>query len=133
MKVRTATIEEAPLIASLGANVQRSRHEIRPDWFKPAEEASTVDWYREMLMNPTAAIYLAEDANDAIGFVVAVVHLRPDSPFGRAQTVLEVDQIGVAPSETRRTQNPTGVLGDGIVQSRKRYAAKLPVMSTVQR
>ena len=102
MKIRTATIEEAPLIASLGANVQRLHHEKRPDWFKPADETTTVDWYREMVMNPAATIYLAEDANQAIGFVVAVVHQRPDTPFGRAQTVLEVDQIGVTPSQRRR-------------------------------
>lgn len=102
MKIRTATIEEAPLIASLGANVQRLHHEQRPDWFKPADETATVDWYREMLMNPAATIYLAEDADEVIGFAVAVVHQRPDSPFGRAQTVLEVDQIGVTPSRRRR-------------------------------
>jgi len=102
VKIRTATIEDAPLLASLGANVQRLHHEKRPDWFKPVDETTTVDWYREMLMNPAAAIYLAEDADEAIGFVIAVVYQRLDTPFGRAQTVLEVDQIGVAPSQRRR-------------------------------
>jgi len=100
--VRRATIEEAPLIASLGAHVQRLHHEQRPDWFKPADESATVEWYREKLMNPEATVYLAEEAERAIGFVVAVVHHRADSPFAQARTVLEVDQIGVTPTERRR-------------------------------
>jgi len=102
VKIRKATIEEAPLIASLGAHVQRLHHEQRPDWFKPADATATVDWYREMFMNPAATIYLAEDADEALGYVIAVVHQRPDTPLGRAQTVLEVDQIGVTPSKRRR-------------------------------
>jgi GNAT superfamily N-acetyltransferase len=102
VKIRTATIEEAPLIALLGAHVQRMHHENRPDWFTPADETATVDWYREMLMNPAATIYLAEDDDEALGYVIAVVHQRPDTPFGRAQTLLEVDQIGVTPSQRRR-------------------------------
>jgi len=53
-------------------------------------------------MNPAATIYLAEDGDEAIGFAVAVALQRPDTPFGRAQTVLEVDQIGVVSSQRRR-------------------------------
>jgi GNAT superfamily N-acetyltransferase len=76
-------------------------HDERPDWFKPANEAAAVELYREFLGEPAVTIYLAED-EEALGFVVVKVHQRPDSPLGFAQTLLELDQIGVAPSVRRR-------------------------------
>jgi len=102
VKIRKANVDDATSIALLGTNIQRKHHESRPDWFKPADEAATVDMYRATLMNPAVTVYIAEEGKNAIGFVVAVVHQRPDTPMGWTQIILEVDQIGVAPSARRR-------------------------------
>ena len=101
MIVRKATVDDAELVARLGASIQRMHHDERPDWFKPANESAAAELYRELLGDPAATIYLAED-EDALGFVVVKMHQRPDSPLGFAQTLLELDQIGVAPSARRR-------------------------------
>jgi GNAT superfamily N-acetyltransferase len=100
MIVRKAKDDDAEMVARLGASIQRMHHDERPDWFKPANEAAAVELYRELLGDPAVTIYLAED-EEALGFVVVKVHQRPDSPLGFAQTLLELDQIGVAPSVRR--------------------------------
>jgi PhnO protein len=102
MKIRKATVDDAASIAILGADIQQMHHEQRPDWFKPANDKTTVEMYREMLTNAAFTVYIAEEGKEPLGFVAAVVHQRPHTPLGWAQTVLEVDQIGVAPSARRR-------------------------------
>jgi GNAT superfamily N-acetyltransferase len=53
-------------------------------------------------MNPAVTVFIAEDGEETIGFVAAVVQQRLDTPLGWAQIILAVDQIGVAPSLRRR-------------------------------
>jgi GNAT superfamily N-acetyltransferase len=101
MIIRTATGDDAEIIARLGASIQRMHHEERPDWFKPADESTAIELYRELLGDLAVTIYLAEDET-TLGFVVVKVHQRPDSPLGFAQTILELDQIGVALEARRR-------------------------------
>ena len=101
MNVRKATVDDAELVARLGAGIQRMHHEERPDWFKPADESNAIEMYRELLGDQTVTIYLAE-GEEALGFVVMKVHQRQESPLGFAQTILEVSQIGVALSARRR-------------------------------
>jgi len=101
MELRVATIEDAPVIAVLGAAIQRMHYDERPDWFKPADESAGIELYGKLLRDPAVTVYLAEE-NEALGFVVVKVHNRPDSALGWGQTLLELDQIGVAPSARRR-------------------------------
>ena len=102
MDIRRATPEDALTVATLGAVIQDSHQIERPDWFKPANPASAVEFYREMLSDPKVTVFLAEEGDDALGFLMAVTHHRPDTPLSFAQTVLEVDQIGVSPTARRR-------------------------------
>jgi GNAT superfamily N-acetyltransferase len=100
MGIRLANVDDAPTIARLGASVQQMHNEERPDWFKPVDDVASVQLYRELLLDPAVTVFLAEE-EDAVGFVVVKVHHRPDSPLGWGQTLLEVDQIGVAPAARR--------------------------------
>jgi ribosomal protein S18 acetylase RimI-like enzyme len=102
MKLRRATADDALVVATLGAVIQASHQPERPDWFKPANPASALELYREMLSDSKVTVFLAEEGDDALGFLMAVTHERPDTPLSFAQTVLEIDQIGVAPSARRR-------------------------------
>jgi ribosomal protein S18 acetylase RimI-like enzyme len=101
MDIRVATVEDAPVIAGLGVAIQRMHHDERPDWFKPADETAGTELYGELLRDPAVTVYLAEES-EALGFVVVKLHHRPDSALGLGQTLLELDQIGVAPSARRR-------------------------------
>jgi GNAT superfamily N-acetyltransferase len=102
MKIRRASTVDALTVATLGALIQASHHPERPDWFKPANPAGAVELYREMLSDPNVTVFLAEEGDNALGFLMAVTHQRPDTPLSYAQTVLEIDQIGVDPSARRR-------------------------------
>ena len=99
MKVRRASVEDAVVIASLGTVLQQMHYEERPDWFKPADEIVFTEMYRHRLMDPTVTAFIAEQDDVAVGFVVAEVQVRTDSPLGKSQTVLVVDQIGVSSSQ----------------------------------
>jgi GNAT superfamily N-acetyltransferase len=102
MNIRRATPDDALTVATLGAVIQASHAPERPDWFKPANPAGAVEMYREMLCDPNVTVFLAEEGDDALGFLMAVTHRRPDTPLSFAQTVLEIDQIGVDPAARRR-------------------------------
>jgi GNAT superfamily N-acetyltransferase len=101
MRIRRANSDDASAVARLGASVQQMHNEERPDWFKSVDNGAAVEVYRDLLADPAVTIYLAEE-EDAVGFVVVKVHQRPDSPLGWGQTLLEVDQIGVAKTARRR-------------------------------
>jgi GNAT superfamily N-acetyltransferase len=102
MNIRRATLDDALTVATLGALIQVSHQPERPDWFKPADPASTVEMHREMLSDPDVTIFLAEEGEHALGVLIAVRHRRPETPLSFAQTILEVDQIAVEPSARRR-------------------------------
>lgn len=101
MRIRKATVKDATTIAKLGATIQRLHYDHSPDWFKPAMPEEIVDLYSEKLSNPLATAYLAESDGDALGFVLVQVVHRPETPLTWAQTVVEIDQIGVEPSARR--------------------------------
>jgi ribosomal protein S18 acetylase RimI-like enzyme len=100
MDIRVATVEDAPVIAVLGVEIQRMHHHERPDWFKPADQTAGTELYGELLRDLAVTVYLAEES-ETLGFVVVKLHHRPDSPLGWGQTLLELDQIGVAPFARR--------------------------------
>ena len=101
MNVRRASVDDAVVLASLGTILQQMHYAQRPDWFKPANEIVFTEMYRHRLMDPTVTAFIAEQDDVAVGFVVAEVQVRTDSPLGKAQTILVVDQIGVSSSQRR--------------------------------
>lgn len=102
VRVREATVGDAVVMAQLGASIQQMHHDHRPDWFKPASAHEVVALYEELLANHAATAFLAADGHDVLGFVVVKVLRKPDSPLRWAQAIVDIDQIGVAPSARRR-------------------------------
>jgi GNAT superfamily N-acetyltransferase len=100
MDIRVATVEDAPVIAGLGVAIQRMQHDERPDWFKPADETAGTELYGAPARPRRHC--LSGRGGEALGFIVVKLHHRPDSALGWGQTLLELDQIGVAPSARRR-------------------------------
>ncbi|HEY5010747.1 MAG TPA: hypothetical protein VIH73_06280, partial [Acidimicrobiales bacterium] len=67
MNIRRASPDDALAVARLGAVIQASHAPERPDWFKPANPASAVEMYREMLCDPNVTVFVAEEEGDALG------------------------------------------------------------------
>jgi GNAT superfamily N-acetyltransferase len=63
-----------------------------------------------------------------VGFVVVKLHLRPDSALGWGQTLLELDQIGVAPSARRRGVGHT--LMNAVRERADELSAKRIILTT---
>jgi GNAT superfamily N-acetyltransferase len=102
MRIREATFDDARAIAQLAADVQELHFENRPDWFKPPNTKNTIALYEGFLQDPAITAYLAESDEGALGFVLFRVIHRPDTPLNLAQTIVDIEQIGVAPSARRR-------------------------------
>ena len=100
--IRRATPDDALTVATLEAVIQESHQKERPDWFKPADPESTVELQREMLSDPSVTVFLAEEGDNALGFLIAVTNHRSETPLSFAMTILEVDQIAVDPAARRR-------------------------------
>ncbi len=102
VRMQTATQEDAPTIAILGADIQEMHHNSRPDWFKPAAAQESAALYEDLLANPSITTYIAEDGAEALSFVLVKVHHRAETPLNCAQVVVDINQIGVTPSARGR-------------------------------
>ena len=102
VRIQTATQEDAPTIAILGADIQEMHHNSRPDWFKPAAAQESAALYEDLLANPSITTYIAEDGAEALSFVLVKVHHRAETPLNCAQVVVDINQIGVTPSARGR-------------------------------
>ena len=102
MKTRPATRRDAFALSSLSMDVQRLHAEQHPRIFKmPEREDYAIAFFQEMLADPTAAIFMAEDNGEAVGYIVCKLVERQDNPFTFAARILLVDQVSVHP-EARR-------------------------------
>jgi hypothetical protein len=97
--VRSAGASDAPTIARLDAVVQGLHHEAFPDRFLEPDATRVEPVYRNALDGdgpPSAATCRAwlcvDDNDDAVGYVLAVLHERPENPFTKAHRWIELDR-----------------------------------------
>jgi ribosomal protein S18 acetylase RimI-like enzyme len=99
MKTRQATSADALLLSSLCRDVQHLHAQHHPDIFKaPQDEAFAISFFEEMLADPGAQIFIAEDEGGAAGYIFFKLVERPENPFTFAARVLHIDQISVSPA-----------------------------------
>ena len=96
--VRRATESDLPKIVALNRVIQQLHHDSRPDWFKPVDPAGFLSIARRWLHSSDAAVFVAEDDDEVIGYAAAVRSERPDHPLVYAATYVELDQLVVAPA-----------------------------------
>lgn len=102
MHVRSATSDDARLIADLNVVVQDLHYKAHPEHFTPTDSGAVVAMFSRLLANPNVWGFVAEDASGAIGYALAVRHERRASPLTRATVFLELDQIAVLPNRERK-------------------------------
>ena len=99
MEIRQASPADALELSSLCRDVQKLHAAYHPEIFKvPQSEAFAVSFFEEMLIDPAARIFIAEEAGSALGYIVCKLIERLETPFTYAARVLHVDQISVQPS-----------------------------------
>jgi ribosomal protein S18 acetylase RimI-like enzyme len=110
LTIRAATVDDLESLVRLNDEVQRLHVEARPDQFKHVDPAEIRDSFGQLLVDPTAAVWVAQGDAEPIGYVVRMLRERPESPYCPARQWWEIDQIGV-----RRTDRQAGV-GRALVQ-----------------
>ena len=121
MAIRRADAQDAVLLARLGADVQALHHRHRPDWFKPADVGRATAAYEMLLGDPAVAVFVFEEGDEPLGYVVTRLVHRPETPLTWPLKLLDIDQIGVNPAARRR-----GV-GAALFRAVRLYADELGV------
>ena len=77
-------------------DVQRLHAQHYPEVFKlPENNDFAVDFFEEMLADPSVRIFIAEEDGEGIGCIVCKLIERPKNPFTLPARILHVDQISV--------------------------------------
>lgn len=100
--IRAAAIGDEKLLAKLSTFAQDVHLERRPEHFKPTKIPELAAWYRSLLESPTARVWIAEDTGLPVGYVLAILHHLPETPFTQDRQWCEIDQIAVDPSYRRQ-------------------------------
>jgi diamine N-acetyltransferase len=121
--IRRARTGDELMLTQLSRVVQGLHVEQRPDYFRPTETAALIAWYRTLLEQAQARVWLAELDGSAVGYVLAVVQQRDATLFTRELRWCQIDQLAVAPAYRRRGIGRTLVeqaiadaRADGIIQ-----------------
>jgi ribosomal protein S18 acetylase RimI-like enzyme len=122
MKIRQATQEDAPLLSSLCADVQRLHAEHYPQLFKqPDRDDFAVAFFTEMLADPAVTIYIAEANGAGAGYVFCKRFERPENVFNFAFRFLQIEHISVRTAGRRRG------IGTGLMAQAEALAKELGV------
>ena len=100
MKTRKAIATDRLLLSSLCVDVQRLHAENHPDIFKlPQSDDFVTSFFDEMLADPMISIFIAENDEGPLGYILCKLIERPENPFTFAMRYLLVDQVSVRPEE----------------------------------
>ena len=122
MNIRQATLDDSLLLSSLCMDVQRLHAKYHADIFKmPQSEDFAVSFFDEILVDPTARIYIAEEEQHAIGYVFCKLFERPESVFAYPNRFLQIEHISVQPEAQRH-----GV-GEALMQRAAKLAREIGV------
>ncbi|HEX6576499.1 MAG TPA: GNAT family N-acetyltransferase [Gemmatimonadaceae bacterium] len=99
--IRQATVNDAIVVAQLNRFVHDLHFEQRPDHFRTPGLDELTDWYQLRLAHSDTACWIAEADGTAIGYLLAIYHQRPVTPFSPARNWCEIDQVAIDPSHRR--------------------------------
>lgn len=100
--IRAAVLGDEALLATLNGFVHELHVASRPEYFKPTRADHVSTWFRSILQKPSALSWIAEEDGVPVGFVLALVHEREETPFCAARRWCEIDQIAVDDKWRRR-------------------------------
>ncbi|WP_327679620.1 GNAT family N-acetyltransferase [Kitasatospora sp. NBC_00458] len=99
-RIRTATTDDAALLAGLNEAVHDLHVRHRPDLFLAAPEAEAA--FAERLADPSVTVLIAAgDDGEAVGYALARVVQWPGGPFTGPDEVAVLDQLAVSPAAAR--------------------------------
>ncbi|MDX1612847.1 MAG: GNAT family N-acetyltransferase [Candidatus Promineifilaceae bacterium] len=110
MDIRPGTNADIPSLIDLNRVVQQLHAAAEPDYFKPSgNETELAAFFQEQLAKPAVHIFLAEVAEQPVGYLFATVDEHEQNPFSHAQRVVHIHHLAVA-SGHRRQGIGTGLM-----------------------
>ena len=98
MNVRHATSDDANTLAELNGHVQQVHVDALPHVFKPdIVDDELVALHTERLNRDDGRYWIAEDDDQVVGYINALVINRPENLFGYARYHILVDAMSVNP------------------------------------
>jgi GNAT superfamily N-acetyltransferase len=80
-------------------DVQRLHAEHYPDIFKmPQNDDFAASFFEEMLVDPAISIFIAEENEEAVGYIFCKLIEQPENAFTVAMRLLLVEHISVRPA-----------------------------------
>lgn len=97
IRLRKATLGDAPRLAHLNMHVHQVHVDAQPDVYKPmmANDPELIAWFEDNLAKETTHIIIAEDDNEPVGYVQCFLRDVPENIFVYASQVLHIDQMSV--------------------------------------
>lgn len=103
MNIRKAASTDSLLLSTLCMDVQKLHAQKHPTLFKyPLSSDFAVPFFEQMFPDDTKYIYIAEENEQALGYVFFKVMERDENPFLFARRYLLIDQISVRPEAQGR-------------------------------
>lgn len=99
--VRRAVPGDARVLADLNVHVQRLHADAHPDQFSPEDHSAVQAFFDTALAGGPALAWIAELAEEPIGYLYAVEAHRDANPFTTEQHTLHVHHLAAAPTARR--------------------------------
>jgi ribosomal protein S18 acetylase RimI-like enzyme len=98
MHIRQAVPADSLILSSLCRDVQGLHAEHHPESFKmPQSDEFAVAFFDEMLADPAASLFIAEENGRAIGYIICKLFERPENLFHYVHRFLQIEHIAVRP------------------------------------
>jgi len=102
IQTRIAELGDEGILARLCAEVQELHVRERPDVFQATDVAALEQWFRGVLAEGSASVWICDVGDEPAGYVLVREERRPENVFCHARHWHEVDQISVHPRFQRR-------------------------------
>ena len=103
MNIRKATLDDSLLLSTLCMDVQKLHADAHPEVFKsPQSEDFAKDFFEKILVNDTSFVFIAEENEEALGYVFCNLVERPENAILFARRYLIIEQISVRPQAQGR-------------------------------
>lgn len=102
ISVRQAGEGDVELLAELNQFVHEVHFNRMPERCKPTEKGAVSEWFRAKIQKPAVRAWIAESEGSAVGYVLAAIHERPETPFRYQRVIYHLEEVSVAPGFRRK-------------------------------
>jgi ribosomal protein S18 acetylase RimI-like enzyme len=101
IKLREGTLEDSDDFIELFNLVEALHRENKPNIFKTPPDDFALSFFKEILADVNAKIFVAELDSKVIGYVYVLIRAAPNNPILKPNRFLHIEQLAVSPKARR--------------------------------